>query len=175
MPVQYLLHFLCRAVPLGTYLWYFGLIFIVCFGNSHVKLLLYSLSGPSYGFRGKVLLTFEGNGSSKIGVRFEKSIPDGNDLGGLCEEDHGFFCSGDFSDPMFLYYCFNAKRILSFLQCSDNVCHMVFFHFAANHLIRIEGSGSDDVDRLAIGELFEVCLINDLNFSGKSVVSVLIN
>lgn len=37
--------------------------------------------------------------SSKIGVRFEKSIPDGNDLGGLCEEDHGFFCSGDFFDP----------------------------------------------------------------------------
>lgn len=59
------------------------------------------LSGPSYGCRGKVLLAFEGNGSSKIGVRFEKSIPDGNDLGGLCEEDHGFFCSGDFFDPDF--------------------------------------------------------------------------
>ena len=37
---------------------------------------------------------FEDNGSSKIGVRFDKQIPDGNDLGGMCEEDHGFFCSG---------------------------------------------------------------------------------
>ncbi|KAL5561481.1 hypothetical protein UlMin_031228 [Ulmus minor] len=78
-----------------------------------------SLSGPSFGCRGKVLLTFEGNGSSKVGVRFDKSIPDGNDLGGLCEEDHGFFCS-------------------------------------ANHLAPIEGSGGDDIDKLAVSELFEV-------------------
>jgi len=40
------------------------------------------------------MLAFEDNGSSKIGVRFDKQILDGNDLGGLCEEDHGFFCSG---------------------------------------------------------------------------------
>ena len=33
--------------------------------------------------------------SSKIGVRFDKSIPDGNDLGGLCEDDRRFFCSGN--------------------------------------------------------------------------------
>ena len=59
------------------------------------------LSGPSNGYRGKVLLAFEGNGSSKVGVRFDKSIPDGNDLGGLCEESHGFFCSGDFFHPHF--------------------------------------------------------------------------
>ncbi|PON96572.1 Spastin [Trema orientale] len=78
-----------------------------------------STAGPSYGCRGKVLLTFEGNGSSKIGVRFEKSIPDGNDLGGLCEKDHGFFCS-------------------------------------ANHLVRLDGSGGDDFDKLAVSELFEV-------------------
>lgn len=77
------------------------------------------LSGPSYGYRGKVLLPFEGNVSSKVGVRFEKSIPDGNDLGGLCEVDHGFFCS-------------------------------------ASHLLRVESAGSDDVEKLAIGELFEV-------------------
>lgn len=51
--------------------------------------------GPNYGFRGKVLLAFEENGSSKIGVRFDKQIVQGNDLGGLCEEDHGFFCSAD--------------------------------------------------------------------------------
>jgi hypothetical protein len=40
------------------------------------------------------MLAFEDNGSLKIGVRFDKQIPDGNDLGGLCEEDHGFFCFG---------------------------------------------------------------------------------
>ncbi|CAJ2629150.1 unnamed protein product [Trifolium pratense] len=51
--------------------------------------------GPSYGCRGKVLLAFENNGSSKIGVRFEKSIPGGNDLGGICENDRGFFCSAN--------------------------------------------------------------------------------
>ncbi|WVZ49990.1 hypothetical protein U9M48_001292 [Paspalum notatum var. saurae] len=40
-----------------------------------------SQRGPSYGFRGRVMLAFEDNGSSKIGVRFDKQIPDGNDLG----------------------------------------------------------------------------------------------
>ncbi|KAL0903361.1 hypothetical protein M5K25_027735 [Dendrobium thyrsiflorum] len=51
--------------------------------------------GPHYGFRGKVIRTFEENGSSKIGVRFDRQIVEGNDLGGLCEEDHGFFCTAD--------------------------------------------------------------------------------
>lgn len=37
----------------------------------------------------------DGNGSSKLGVRFDKPIKGGVDLGGLCEEDHGFFCSGN--------------------------------------------------------------------------------
>ncbi|XP_058008640.1 uncharacterized protein LOC110632953 isoform X3 [Hevea brasiliensis] len=76
--------------------------------------------GPAVGFRGKVVLAFEENGSSKIGVRFDRSIPEGNDLGGLCEEDHGFFC-------------------------------------AANSL-RLDGPGGEDVDRLAVNELFEVAL-----------------
>ncbi|XP_028214938.1 uncharacterized protein LOC114396990 [Glycine soja] len=66
------------------------------------KLRFYSSSilirGPSYGSRGKVLLAFEDNRSSKIGVRFDKSIPDGNDLGGLCEDDRRFFCSGNSVD-----------------------------------------------------------------------------
>ncbi|KAL3648017.1 hypothetical protein CASFOL_008985 [Castilleja foliolosa] len=53
------------------------------------------LGGPPYGYRGKVVLAFEENGSSKIGVRFDRSIPEGNDLGGLCEEDHGFFCAAN--------------------------------------------------------------------------------
>ncbi|KAL6968494.1 hypothetical protein U1Q18_034296, partial [Sarracenia purpurea var. burkii] len=76
--------------------------------------------GPTYGYRGKVVLAFEENESSKIGVRFDRSIPDGNDLGGLCEEDHGFFCAAD--------------------------------------LLRLDGSSADDVDKLAIDELFEVAL-----------------
>ncbi|GFZ00945.1 AAA-type ATPase family protein [Actinidia rufa] len=74
--------------------------------------------GPTYGYRGRVVLAFEENGSSKIGVRFDRSIPEGNDLGGLCEEDHGFFCAAD--------------------------------------LLRLDGSGTDDVDKLALKELFEV-------------------
>ncbi|PSR94765.1 Spastin like [Actinidia chinensis var. chinensis] len=76
------------------------------------------LRGPTYGYRGRVVLAFEENGSSKIGVRFDRSIPEGNDLGGLCEEDHGFFCAAD--------------------------------------LLRLDGSGTDDVDKLALKELFEV-------------------
>ncbi|CAN6373382.1 unnamed protein product [Urochloa humidicola] len=60
-----------------------------------------SQRGPSYGYRGRVMLAFEDNGSSKIGVRFDKQIPDGNDLGGLCEEDHGFFCSAELLRPDF--------------------------------------------------------------------------
>ncbi|XP_014513533.1 uncharacterized protein LOC106771966 isoform X1 [Vigna radiata var. radiata] len=79
----------------------------------------YPSRGPSYGSRGKVMLAFEDNGSSKIGVRFDKSIPDGNDLGGLCEDDRGFFCS-------------------------------------ANHLLRVDGSGGDDTDKVAINDIFEV-------------------
>ncbi|KAJ4974381.1 hypothetical protein NE237_007555 [Protea cynaroides] len=49
--------------------------------------------GPPYGYRGKVLLPFEENMLSKIGVRFDKPIPEGVDLGGLCEGSHGFFCN----------------------------------------------------------------------------------
>ncbi|KAK8565472.1 hypothetical protein V6N13_020579 [Hibiscus sabdariffa] len=79
-----------------------------------------ALRGPTIGFRGKVLLAFEENGSSKIGVRFDRSIPEGNDLGGLCEEDHGFFC--------------------------------------ASSSLRLDSSGGDDVDKLAVNELFEVAV-----------------
>ncbi|XP_022882520.1 uncharacterized protein LOC111399421 isoform X2 [Olea europaea var. sylvestris] len=52
-----------------------------------------SARGPIPGMRGKVLLPFEDNSSSKIGVRFDKSMPDGVDLGGLCDNGHGFFCN----------------------------------------------------------------------------------
>ncbi|WZZ19616.1 hypothetical protein YC2023_112705 [Brassica napus] len=74
--------------------------------------------GPVLGFHGKVVLAFEDNASSKIGVRFDKPIADGNDLGGLCEKDRGFFC-------------------------------------AASSL-RLDSYSSNDVDKLAINEIFEV-------------------
>jgi hypothetical protein len=45
-------------------------------------------------YRGKVVLAFEKNGSSKVGVRFDNPINNGNDLGGLCERNRGYFCSG---------------------------------------------------------------------------------
>ncbi|ONM26118.1 AAA-type ATPase family protein [Zea mays] len=50
---------------------------------------------PDYGSQGEVRLTFAENGSSKVGVRFDKQIPGGIDLGGSCELDHGLFCSVD--------------------------------------------------------------------------------
>ncbi|XP_020579082.1 uncharacterized protein LOC110023815 [Phalaenopsis equestris] len=77
-----------------------------------------SQRGPHHGFRGKVMLAFEENGSSKVGVRFDRQIVEGNDLGGLCEEDHGFFCGAD--------------------------------------MLRLDCSGADDSERLAINELLEV-------------------
>ncbi|GMJ05859.1 hypothetical protein like AT4G02480 [Hibiscus trionum] len=49
--------------------------------------------GPPYGIRGKVVLYFADNPSSKVGVRFDKPIPDGVDLGNMCEAGHGFFCN----------------------------------------------------------------------------------
>ncbi|PIN21968.1 AAA+-type ATPase [Handroanthus impetiginosus] len=48
--------------------------------------------GPTIGLRGKVLLPFEDNPLSKIGVSFDKPMPDGVDFGGLCDHGHGFFC-----------------------------------------------------------------------------------
>ncbi|XP_057817792.2 uncharacterized protein LOC131030865 isoform X7 [Cryptomeria japonica] len=60
-------------------------------GNAQVSTLK---GGPSYGDRGEVILALKENGSSKLGVRFDKPIPGGVDIGGLCEEDHGFFCGG---------------------------------------------------------------------------------
>ncbi|XP_038894020.1 uncharacterized protein LOC120082789 isoform X1 [Benincasa hispida] len=49
--------------------------------------------GPPNGTRGKVVLTFDNNSSSKIGVKFDKLIPDGVDLGGYCEGGYGYFCN----------------------------------------------------------------------------------
>lgn len=51
--------------------------------------------GPSNGSRGKVVLIFDDNPLSKIGVRFDKPIPDGVDLGSACEAGQGFFCNSN--------------------------------------------------------------------------------
>ncbi|KAL1559707.1 hypothetical protein AAHA92_10019 [Salvia divinorum] len=73
---------------------------------------------PNFGSIGKVVLGFEGNRNSKIGIRFDRAVPEGNDLGGLCEGDHGFFCSAG--------------------------------------SLSLESSNDDDIDELAMNELFEV-------------------
>lgn len=67
----------------------------VCVYESCFLPLLWFIRGPPHGVKGNVLLAFEENGFSKIGVKFDKSIPEGNDLGGLCEKGHGYFCSGE--------------------------------------------------------------------------------
>ncbi|PUZ67367.1 hypothetical protein GQ55_3G428900 [Panicum hallii var. hallii] len=58
-------------------------------GNGSLNLIP---RGPAYGSRGKVVLAFEKHRLSKVGVRFDNPIAYGNDLGGLCEENHGFYC-----------------------------------------------------------------------------------
>ncbi|CAI0548155.1 unnamed protein product [Linum tenue] len=52
-----------------------------------------SSRGPLSGIRGKVILQFEDNPIAKVGVKFDKPVPDGVDLGGLCELGHGYFCN----------------------------------------------------------------------------------
>ncbi|KAI3975280.1 hypothetical protein MKX01_033520 [Papaver californicum] len=52
--------------------------------------------GPAYGYRGKVFVpSAQESGSHKVGVRFDRIIQEGNDLAGLCEADHGFYCCAD--------------------------------------------------------------------------------
>ncbi|KAJ1297172.1 hypothetical protein BS78_01G357300 [Paspalum vaginatum] len=58
-------------------------------------IILDGQSPPDIGSQGEIFLPFEENRSSKVGVRFDKQIPGGNDLGGNCEVDHGLFCPVD--------------------------------------------------------------------------------
>ncbi|KAB5532132.1 hypothetical protein DKX38_018802 [Salix brachista] len=64
-----------------------------CSPFAPVKLNSLTVLGPPYGIRGKVVLLFEDNPLSKIGVRFDKTIPDGVDLGDVCEKGLGYFCN----------------------------------------------------------------------------------
>ncbi|PHU16015.1 hypothetical protein BC332_17220 [Capsicum chinense] len=51
--------------------------------------------GPAFGTRGKIVLSFKDSPSAKVGVQFDKPIPRGINLGGLCEDADGFFCKVD--------------------------------------------------------------------------------
>ncbi|PHU16003.1 hypothetical protein BC332_17208 [Capsicum chinense] len=51
--------------------------------------------GPAFGTRGKIVLSFKDSPSAKVGVQFDKPIPRGINLGGLCEDADGFFCKID--------------------------------------------------------------------------------
>ncbi|KAF3680440.1 hypothetical protein FXO37_03332 [Capsicum annuum] len=53
------------------------------------------IMGPAFGTRGKIVLSFKDSPSAKVGVQFDKPIPCGINLGGLCEDAHGFFCKVD--------------------------------------------------------------------------------
>ncbi|AQL06710.1 AAA-type ATPase family protein [Zea mays] len=51
-------------------------------------IILDGQSPPDFGSQGEIFLPFEENRSSKVGVRFDKKILGGNNLGGNCEVDH---------------------------------------------------------------------------------------
>ncbi|XP_044502674.1 uncharacterized protein LOC123223545 isoform X2 [Mangifera indica] len=91
-----------------------------------------NLRGPTVGLKGRVVLPFEENDSSKIGVRFDKTVIDGNNLGGFCEDHYGFFCPAS--------------------------------------SLRLDPCVGDDVDKLAINELFEVA--RNENKSGPLILFV---
>lgn len=68
--------------------------------------------GPLDGYRGKVVLPCEENenGLAKVGVQFDTPITGGNDLGGKCEMEYGFFCPGNCLDHVPSFQLF--KRLL---------------------------------------------------------------
>ncbi|PHT28131.1 hypothetical protein CQW23_32271 [Capsicum baccatum] len=67
----------------------------VRFIGSTSVLDLTPIRGPTFGTRGKIVLCFKDIPSAKVGVQFDKPIPHGINLGGLCEDAHGFFCEVD--------------------------------------------------------------------------------
>ncbi|CAL5441002.1 unnamed protein product [Camellia sinensis] len=60
---------------------------------------LAELRGPNFGSQGKIVLTSENSNSFNVGVRFDKPILEGQDLGGQCEAGHGFFCNASELQP----------------------------------------------------------------------------
>ena len=111
--------------------------------------------GPSSGARGKVVLVFEENPWSKVGVRFDKPIPDGVDLGGRCEAGYGFFCNGKF-------YCHTIFTSLDLIRCLIIFiifyCYMLNLSFSLSLVsdLRSDGPSVEELDKLLINTLFEV-------------------
>lgn len=109
--------------------------------------------GPNIGFRGKVI-TFEENDSSKVGVRFDRSIPEGCNLGGHCEDDRGFYCPGEFFVILVLLICQLFYHLLCFVCL---ILPITSFSIDIASSLCLDSSGSDDVDKIVVNELFEVC------------------
>ncbi|KAK4370787.1 hypothetical protein RND71_010262 [Anisodus tanguticus] len=65
---------------------------VMFIGSASGALCSTAIRGPTFGIRGKVVLSFTDNPLAKVGVRFDKPIPYGVNLGGLCDDAHGFFC-----------------------------------------------------------------------------------
>ncbi|KAL5053441.1 hypothetical protein RYX36_034123 [Vicia faba] len=65
---------------------------VLSYSSSHL-IAFFAYRGPPNGSRGKIVLLFDDNPHSKIGVEFDELIHDGVDLGGACEVGRGFFCN----------------------------------------------------------------------------------
>lgn len=118
--------------------------------------------GPPSGTRGKVILLFEDNPISKVGVRFDKPIPDGVDLGGICEGTNGFFCNGTLCKLNSVNgFCLLFLLFFLFLLfCILNFCLTPLFtpSFCLVADLRLENTGVEELDNLLINTLFEVAL-----------------
>ncbi|PHU16001.1 hypothetical protein BC332_17206 [Capsicum chinense] len=53
------------------------------------------IRGPTFGVIGEIVLSFKDSPLAKVGVQFDNPIPRGINLGGLCDDAHGFFCKVD--------------------------------------------------------------------------------
>lgn len=87
------------------------------------------------------------NPFAKVGVRFDKPIPDGVDLGGLCEKGRGFFCNG------------TSITVVHCLLVLSSYCLTHCFFFIATDLW-FESSGSEGLDKLLVNTLFEVLILS---------------
>lgn len=104
--------------------------------------------GPLYGLKGKVVLVFDENPSAKLGVRFDKPVPDGVDLGDLCEKGRGFFCNGT---------CCSVVHCLLVLSSS---CLTYCFFFFSSIAVDLQLEISVYLSKLLINTLFEVLVLS---------------
>ncbi|KAL2934470.1 ATPase family AAA domain-containing protein 1 [Bienertia sinuspersici] len=111
--------------------------------------------GPTFGMRGKVFLPFENNPLSKIGVRFDKAIPGGVDLGNICEVDHGFFCNGNVLVTSLKAHMARIYDDFLFLSLFRVILFKAICFLLLAHDLRLENPGMEDLDKLLINTLFE--------------------